>query len=69
MKEGDKIRIIRMDDNNGKDRHATQMAGVVGRIAFIDSAGQIHLEGYGLAIIPGVDDYILIEKDDLNSLP
>lgn len=61
MKKGDKVCIIRMDDNNGKDWQATKMNGVVATIDWIDDAGQIHLKGYGLALIPGVDDFIVIE--------
>jgi hypothetical protein len=48
MKVGDKIRVIRMN-------------GVVGVISHIDSMGQIHLEGYGLAIIPEVDEFEVIQ--------
>ena len=55
------MRIIRMNDDNGKDWQASQMNGVEARIAFIDSAGQIHLEGYGLALIPEVDVFIMLE--------
>ena len=60
MKAGDRIRIIHMDDNNGKDSQATKMNGVEGIISFVDSAGQIHLEGYGLALIPGIDVFEII---------
>lgn len=57
MKIGDKIRIIRMDDNNGKDMQARKMNGRVVTVKFIDGIGQIHLEESGLALIPGVDEY------------
>lgn len=50
-----------MDDNNGKDWQAARMNGVVATIDLIDDAGQIHLKGYGLAVIPGVDDFEVIE--------
>lgn len=60
MKKGDKVRVIRMDDKNGKDRQATLMNGVEGTVDFIDDAGQIHLKGYGLALIPGLDEYEVI---------
>ena len=60
MKKGDKIRIIRMDDCGGKDIHAQAMSGKVVTVDFIDDAGQIHLEGSGLALIPGVDKYELL---------
>ena len=59
MKKGDKIRIIRMDDSNGKDHQARQMNGQVVTVKFIDGIGQIHLEESGLALIPGVDEYEL----------
>ena len=49
-----------MDDAGGKDWQAARMNGVVATVDFVDSAGQIHLEGYGLAVIPGVDKYEII---------
>ena len=61
MKIGDKIRIIRMDDSNGKDLQARKMAGKVVTVKFIDDMGQIHLEESGLALIPEVDDYVLLD--------
>ena len=61
MKVGDKIRAIRMDDSNGTDPAVHRMNGVVGVISHIDSMGQIHLEGYGLAIIPEVDEFEVIQ--------
>ena len=57
MKKGDKIRIIRMDDNNGTDWQARRMDGKVVTVSFIDDIGQIHLEEFGLALIPGVDTF------------
>lgn len=57
MKKGDKIRIIRMDDNNGTDLQARQMDGRVVTVKFVDDLGQIHLEESGLALIPGVDEF------------
>ena len=57
MKKGDKIRIIRMDDNNGADKQATKMNGRVVTVKFVDDIEQIHLEESGLALIPGVDEY------------
>lgn len=62
MKKGDKIRIIRMDDNNGKDTYVHRMNGKEFIVDFIDSIGQIHLVGCGLAIIPEVDDFIMINE-------
>ena len=57
IKKGDKIRIIRMDDANGKDHQASAMAGRVVTVDFIDGIGQIHVKESGLALIPGVDEY------------
>ncbi|MBR5823341.1 MAG: DUF4314 domain-containing protein [Paludibacteraceae bacterium] len=62
MKVGDKIRVIRMDDSNGKDTTVHRMNGVVGVISHIDDMGQIHLDGYGLAVIPEVDEFEVIER-------
>lgn len=57
MKKGDKIRIIRMDDNNGSDVQARMLDGKVVTVSFIDDIGQIHLEESGLALIPEVDTF------------
>ena len=60
MKKGEKNRIIRMDDSNGKDLQARQMNGRMVTVKFIEGIGQIHLEESGLALIPGVDEYEVI---------
>lgn len=57
IKKGDKLRIIRMDDSNGKDHQARMMNGRVVTVDFIDGIGQIHLKESGLALIPGIDQY------------
>ena len=49
-KVGQQIRIIHMDDNNGKDVQAHDYNGKVGIIKHIDGIGQLHLEGGGLAV-------------------
>ena len=68
MKPGDRIKIIRMDDSGGKDWQATRMNGKICTVRLIDSIGQIHLEGYGLAVIPGLDEFIVVEStNDSNS--
>lgn len=68
MKPGDKIKIIRMDDSGGMDWLATRMKGKVSTVRLIDSIGQIHLQETGLALIPGVDEYIVVEStNDSNS--
>ena len=56
---GQKIRIIRMDDNNGKDVQAHDYNGKVGIIKHIDGIGQLHLEG-GLAVNPEIDEIEII---------
>lgn len=60
MKKGDRLRIIRMDDSNGKDWQASAMNGKTVTVKFIDRIGQIHLEESGLALIPGVDEYEML---------
>ena len=59
-KVGQKIRIIHMDDNNGKDMQAHEYNGRVGIIRLIDDIGQLHLEGGGLAVNPEIDDIEII---------
>ena len=61
MKPGDKIKILRMDDDGGKDWQATRMNGKICTVRLIDSIGQIHLQEYGLAVIPGVDEYEVLD--------
>ena len=51
-----------MDDCNGKDTQATLMNGRVVTVKLIDDRGQIHLVESGLALIPGLDDYEVIEE-------
>ena len=45
-----------MDTAGGMDWQAKRLEGKVFTVRFIDSAGQIHLEETGLALIPGVDE-------------
>lgn len=59
---GDTIKIIRMDDNNGKDLAARKMNGVVATIVHIDGIGQLHLKGYGLAVNPDVDEFEILNQ-------
>ena len=59
---GDTIKIIHMDDNNGKDLAAQKMNGVVATISHIDGIGQLHLQGYGLAVNPDIDEFEIISK-------
>lgn len=61
-KVGDKIRIVRMDDANGTDYQAAMMNGKEGVIELIDGSGQLHGTWGGLAVIPGLDVYEIIES-------
>ena len=61
MKKGDRIRIIRMDDSNGKDLSVHRMNGITGIVDFIDDMGHLHLVGYGLSVIPEIDEYEIID--------
>lgn len=61
MKAGDKIRIIRMD---GEPRYD----GKEGYVEYIDDAGQIHGTWGGCALIPGVDEYKVLENQDVKLL-
>lgn len=65
---GDRIRIVRMDDDGGRDTHAGDYDGRVGVVGHIDSLGQLHGSWGGLAVIPGVDGYEVIGTEDSNTL-
>ena len=54
-------RVVKMDTAGGMDWQAKRLEGKVFTVRFIDSAGQIHLEETGLALIPGVDEYELVK--------
>jgi hypothetical protein len=43
------------------DRQAKRLEGKVFTVRFIDSAGQIHLEETGIALIPGIDEYEIVK--------
>lgn len=65
MKEvnvGDTIRIVRMDDNGGRDLQARSYNGRTGVVETVDSLGQLHGTWGGLAVIPGVDKYEFIKN-------
>ena len=57
---GQKIRIIRMDDNNGKDVQANEYNGKVGIIRLVDGIGQLHGSWGGLAVNPEIDEIEII---------
>ena len=50
-----------MEDYNGADHQATQMNGRIYTVDYIDDAGQIHLQGSGLAVIPNVDRFVKVD--------
>lgn len=54
---GDTIRIISLDDT---DDHT--YAGREGVVKHIDDIGQLHGTWGGLAVIPEVDDFIVVKK-------
>lgn len=60
-KVNDKIRIIRMDDNNGTDWQAREYNGREGVVKFVDSTGQLHGTWGGLAVNPEIDEFEVIE--------
>ena len=53
VKIGDKIRVIYMDGE-------PNMVNAEGTVRLIDDAGQIHCHEFGLAVIPGVDQFEVI---------
>lgn len=64
VKVGDTIRITRMSDQGGKDWPATAYNGREGVVEVIDGIGQLHGTWGGLAVIPGEDDFIVIQRAD-----
>lgn len=60
VKIGDTIRIIKMYDADGRDTQAAKHAGRTGTVEFIDSIGQLHGTWGGLAIIPEVDEFVIV---------
>lgn len=54
---GDTIRILYMD---GEPR----MKGRSGVVKYIDDMGQLHGSWGGLAIVPGVDSFEIIERKE-----
>ena len=58
--KGETIRIIRMNDDGGKDLQARMYNGRSGVVEHIDSLGQLHGTWGGLAIIPETDEFEVI---------
>lgn len=54
---GKKIRIIDMDGE-------PQYSGKTGVVKHVDSIGQIHGTWGGCALVPGTDDFEIIEGED-----
>ena len=59
-KVGQRIRIVRMDDNGGNDKSAAAYNGREGEITLIDGIGQLHGTWGGLAVIPEKDEFEVI---------
>lgn len=57
VKIGDYIRILRMIDE-------PEYTGRQGYVTSIDDIGQLHGTWGGLAVIPGEDDYVVIEEEN-----
>ena len=55
VKVGDTIKIIHMKDEPGYD-------DTIGVVDLIDDAGQLHGTWGGLAVIPELDDFEVIEN-------
>lgn len=55
-KVGDKIRILKMNDPYAGSNYT----GKEGYVTHIDDAGQLHGTWGGLAIIPEIDEFIIL---------
>lgn len=62
FKVGDKIRILHMDDGNGKDMEARAYNGREGVVQFIDGIGQLHGTWGSLAVVPEIDKFRIIQN-------
>lgn len=63
VKIGDTIRIVRLNDDGGKDFQAKMYNGRSGVVKYIDSLGQLHGTWGGLAVIPGVDEFEILSAN------
>ena len=61
IKRGFRVRVVKMDTTGGMDWQAKRLEGKVFTVRFIDSAGQIHLEETGIALLPSVDEYEIVK--------
>ena len=55
VKVGDRLRVIEMKDE-------PQYSGREGVVKYIDDAGQIHGTWGGCALIPGLDEYVIVKE-------
>ena len=55
VKVGDRLRIIEMKDE-------PQYTGREGIVKYIDDAGQIHGTWGGCALIPGLDEFVIVKE-------
>ena len=53
--------IVLKNTAGGMDWQAKRLEGKIFTVRFIDSAGQIHLEETGIALLPGVDEYEIVK--------
>ena len=56
VKVGDKIRIIKMNDPYSGERYS----GKEGYVQHIDDMGQLHGTWGGLAVLPELDEFIIL---------
>ena len=61
IKRGSRVRVVKMDTVGGMDWQTKRLEGKVFTVRFIDSAGMIHLEETGIALIPGVDQFEVVK--------
>ena len=54
-------RVVKMDTAGGMDWQAKRLEGKVFTVRFIDSAGLIHLEETGIALIPSVNEFEIVK--------
>lgn len=68
VRPGTRIRIRKMQDQttpsaafpDGIDHAATEYNGKEGTVTVIDDTGQFHGTWGGLAVIPGVDEFVIL---------
>lgn len=58
--EGKTIRLIKMEDEQAPP------PGTIGVCKHVDDMGQLHWSASGLALIPGVDEFEIVEEGEKN---